>query len=120
MTEITTTFAAAVAAKLIAHLKAGTAPWQKPWEAGEPGACLPFNPTTGNRYRGINAIHLMSEGHADQRWMTYKQAAAAGANVRKGEKGTAIEFWKFSDEQPQVDADGKSVRDAQGDSSTFR
>ncbi|MEX3547661.1 MAG: zincin-like metallopeptidase domain-containing protein [Burkholderia sp.] len=104
-----------VAEKLIEQLKEGTAPWQKPWEPGQPGAFIPTNPTTGKRYRGINAIQLMSQGHSDQRWMTYKQAAAVGAQVRKGEKGTPIQYWKFSEEQTKTDADGKPVLDAQGE-----
>lgn len=104
-----------VAEKLIQQLKEGTAPWQKPWEPGQPGAFIPNNPTTGKRYRGINAIQLMSQGHSDQRWMTYKQAAAVDAQVRKGEKGTPIQYWKFSEEQTKTDAQGKPVLDAQGD-----
>ncbi len=114
MNEITKPFVEAVAERLIEQLRAGTAPWQKPWEAGEPGGHLPMNPTTGNRYNGINAVNLMCQGREDHRWMTYKQAAAAGANVRKGEKGTPIQYWKFSDEQPMVDSDGKAVLDARG------
>ncbi|MDD5706000.1 MAG: zincin-like metallopeptidase domain-containing protein, partial [Kiritimatiellae bacterium] len=114
MNEITKPFVDAVAGRLIEQLRAGTAPWQKPWEAGEPGGHLPMNPTTGNRYNGINAVNLMCQGREDHRWMTYKQAAAAGANVRKGEKGTPIQYWKFSDEQPMVDSDGKPVLDARG------
>ena len=105
-----------VAEKLIEQLKEGTAPWQKPWQAGEPGAFMPTNPTTGKRYKGINAIQLMSQGHEDQRWMTYKQAAAVDAQVRKGEKGTPIQYWKFSEEHTKTDANGKPVLDAQGES----
>ena len=56
-----------VAEKLIEQLKAGTAPWQRPWEPGEPNAYLPMNPTTGKRYKGINAIHLMAQGRSDGR-----------------------------------------------------
>jgi antirestriction protein ArdC/phage/plasmid primase-like uncharacterized protein len=104
-----------VAEKLIEQMKQGTAPWQKPWQAGDPGAVMPINPTTGKRYKGINAIHLMSQGHTDQRWMTYKQAAAVDAQVRKGEKGTPIQYWKFSDEQTKLDANGKPVLDAKGE-----
>ena len=103
-----------IAEKLVAQLREGTAPWQKPWQPGEPGAFLPFNPTTGKRYKGINALHLMSEGHEDQRWMTYKQAASAGAQVRQGEKGTPIQYWKFSEEQGQTDTDGKPVLGSDG------
>ena len=108
-------FHEAVAEKLIEQLKAGTAPWQRPWQPGEPGAMLPINPTTGKRYKGINALQLMSEGHSDQRWMTYKQAAAVDAQVRKGEKGTPIQYWKFSEEHDKLDASGKPVLDAKGE-----
>jgi antirestriction protein ArdC/phage/plasmid primase-like uncharacterized protein len=98
-----------VADNLIAQLKEGTAPWQKPWNPGAPGAALPMNPTTGKRYRGINAIHLMAQGHGDQRWMTYKQATAANAQVRKGEKGTLVQYWKFNEERVKRNEDGSIV-----------
>jgi putative DNA primase/helicase len=113
--DMTKPFIEKVAEKLIQQLKEGVAPWQKPWQPGEPGAFLPVNPTTGKRYKGINAIHLMSQGHADQRWMTYKQAAGAGGQVRKGEKGTPIQYWKFSEEQIRTDADDKPILDSRGD-----
>jgi putative DNA primase/helicase len=104
-----------VAEKLIEQLKAGTAPWQRPWEPGEPNAYLPMNPTTGKRYKGINAIHLMAQGRSDGRWMTYKQAVAVGAQVRKGEKGTPVQYWKFSEEQDKVDESGRPVLNAKGE-----
>ncbi|GGE90646.1 zincin-like metallopeptidase domain-containing protein [Massilia psychrophila] len=107
-------FHEAVAEKLIEQLREGTAPWQKPWEPGEAGAVMPINPTTGKRYRGINALQLMSEGRTDQRWMTYKQAGAVDAQVRKGEKGTPIQYWKFTDEHTRM-VDGKPVLDNLGD-----
>ena len=69
---------------------------------------------TGNRYKGINVLHLISQERDDQRWMTYKQAADAGAQVRKGEKGTGIQYWKFSDEHIKKDAAGKPILDGDG------
>lgn len=86
--------------QIIEMLEKGTAPWQKPWE---PGALqLPFNPTTQRNYRGGNALHLMAvatrRGFDDPRWLTYKQAAANGWQVRAGEKGTQIEYWQFGEE----------------------
>lgn len=102
-----------VADKLIEQLKQGTAPWQKPWETtGSSG--LPFNPTTGKRYRGVNVLNLMSEGRADNRWLTYKQAAAQGAQVRKGEKGSLVQYWQFEEERVVRDESGKPVLDAEG------
>jgi putative DNA primase/helicase len=108
-------FQEVVAERLIEQLNQGTAPWQKPWVAGAPAAHFPMNPTTGKRYKGINAIFLMSQDRADQRWMTYRQAAAAGAQVRKGERGTPIQYWKFQDEAAKIDAQGRPVLDANGE-----
>ena len=103
-----------VAENLIEQLKAGTAPWQKPWEAGEQGF-LPINPTSGNRYKGINSIHLMSQGYSDNRWLTYKQANTMDAQVKKGEKGTQVQYWKFSEERNKKDENGKPVFNAKGE-----
>ncbi|MDE3029593.1 MAG: DUF1738 domain-containing protein, partial [Paracoccaceae bacterium] len=50
----------------------------------------------------------------DPRWLTYKQAAAEGAQVRGGSRGTRIEYWKFRDEQVKRDETGAPVLDAQG------
>lgn len=81
---------------IIRLLEQGIAPWQKPWDAT--GSLeMPINPTTGKAYRGGNVIHLfavaMSRGYDDPRWMTYRQAQEYDWQVRKGEKGTQIEFW---------------------------
>ena len=104
-----------VAEKLIEQLKQGTAPWQMPWKAGDGGGMMPFNPTTGKRYKGINAIHLLSQGRDDQRWLTFNQAKAAGTQVRKGEKSTSIQYWKFEEEQTKRDENNKPVLDGKGD-----
>jgi antirestriction protein ArdC len=79
-------------------LERGVAPWQKPWEPGASSLGIPFNPTSERAYRGGNAIHLMAtglqRGYEDPRWMTYKQASDNGWQVRRGEKGTQIEYWE--------------------------
>ncbi|EWS66578.1 DNA primase TraC [Hydrogenophaga sp. T4] len=76
---------------------------------------MPMNPTTGKRYKGINAIHLMAQGRGDSRWLTYKQAEAVGAQVKRGERGTPVQYWKFADEQEARDAQGRPVLDAKGE-----
>lgn len=84
--------------RIVSMLETGVAPWQKPWEPGRANLGMPMNPTTDRPYRGGNAVHLMAtslqRGYEDPRWMTYKQAADQGWHVRKGEKGTQIEFWE--------------------------
>jgi antirestriction protein ArdC len=104
-------YRAEVTADIIHMLEEGTAPWQKPWEAGELGRS-PFNPTTNKPYRGGNVLGLMisgmRRGYTDPRWCTYKQAADNGWQVRKGEKATAIEFWEIGrgkEDDGESDAD---------------
>jgi antirestriction protein ArdC len=101
-----------VAATLIAQLEAGTAPWQQTWA---PGALqLPHNPVSGTRYRGANALWLAMQGREDPRWMTYEQARRLQAQVRHGERGTQVQFWKLRDRMPVQDDRGQPVRDAEG------
>ncbi len=106
-------FAEQLAEKLIEQLKQGTAPWQRPWTPGV-SSRLPVNPVTGKRYKGINTLQLMMQGHDDPRWLTYKQAAALGAQVRGGEKGTPVQYYSFTEERPRTDDHGKPVLNADG------
>ena len=102
-----------VAENLIARLKAGTAPWQQPWEPSSSGF-MPTNPVTGNRYKGINAIHLMAQANEDNRWLTYRQAQSVGAQVRRGEQGAVIQYWKCSERRDKLDANGNPALDERG------
>jgi antirestriction protein ArdC len=81
--------------EVVRLLEAGTSPWQQPWTAD---LSMPMNPTTGKAYRGGNVISLMIasmvRGYSDPRFMTFLQAEQKGWHVRKGEKGTRIEFWE--------------------------
>lgn len=100
-----------VANQIIESLKLGTAPWLKPWEPGIGNSQIPFNPVTGKRYRGINALYLMLNQTGDNRWLTYKQAQSIDGQVRKGEKSTTVQYWKFTDEKVKKDETGKPILD---------
>jgi antirestriction protein ArdC len=105
-----------VAEKLIEALKAGTAPWQKPWNSkGLPAFQLPYNAVTGNRYQGINTLSLIMSGRNDPRWMTYKQADDNGWQIKKGSKSTAIQYIKLYEQRTKRDENGKVVKDDKGD-----
>src|SRR6202050_4592272 len=99
---------------IVGMLERGGAPWQKLWEPGASSLGIPFNPTSERAYRGGNAIHLMAtgleRGYEDPRWMTYKQAADNGWQVRRGERGTQVEYWEAKEasekKQPST-ADGR-------------
>lgn len=96
-----------IANKLIEQLKQGTAPWQRPWKPGE--LRLPYNPTTGKEYRGMNSMWLAMQGYGDPRWMTYRQASADGAQVKRGSKGTSVLYWKFREERQEKDDSGEPI-----------
>ncbi len=85
---------AEVTSRVIAELEAGRLPWVQPWDAASCGCTMPHNAGTGRRYSGINVLILWAaviEGrYRSQRWLTYRQAQAAGGNVRKGERGTTV------------------------------
>ena len=84
--------------KIIAELEAGRVPWVQPW--GTPGIDaslgLPQNAATGRKYSGINILILwgavIERGFTGQSWLTFRQALALGAHVRKGEKGTTVVY----------------------------
>jgi antirestriction protein ArdC len=102
--------------QIIAALEAGTPPWVCPWTRG-PGDAMPANLATARPYRGINTILLnmqaMAHGYARNRWLTFQQARALGACVRKGETGTGIVFFKMlerDDDAPRSAANDESAR----------
>lgn len=83
----------AVTDKILASLETGVAPWVKPWNAaGESGVA--YNAISRKPYRGINVALLYAPQYASGGWMTYKQASDIGAQVRKGERGSMIVFYK--------------------------
>lgn len=105
-------YAEEFAAKIIAGLKDGTAPWVRPWKAGE---YVPaFNPLSGTVYKGSNSVRLAAMDYADPRWMTLQQANAEGWRIKKGSKSQKIAFWKFTREENVLDESGRPQRDADG------
>lgn len=77
--------------QLIAKLESGTKDWKKSWATVAGG--LPLR-VTGQHYKGINLLILMLAGRAAQTWMTYRQAVELGGQVRGGETGTKVVFFK--------------------------
>jgi putative DNA primase/helicase len=97
---------------IIEAIKAGTAPWMKPWDAESAQAFMrPHNAITKKNYASINTVMLMSRGYADPRWMTFNQAKEKGWNVRKGEKSTQIYFFKpIEVETEERDAKNEKIK----------
>jgi antirestriction protein ArdC len=102
----------AITDKILTALKAGVAPWVKPWTGGNG---LPVNITTGKAYRGVNRLLLSwiqyEKGYPTSEWLTFKQCRALGGSVlprpddvERGEWGHRVIFWKFI---TKVDAAGE-------------
>jgi len=83
-------------------LERGEIPWRKPWRTLPPANLISKKP-----YRGINVFLLALAGYGSQYWLTYRQAQALGGNVRKGEHGAKIVFWKFDRFETET-ADGET------------
>lgn len=96
------------AEKVIAHLEAGTAPWQRPWHPGKTSE-VPHNPASGTVYRGMNRVALGFSEFDDPRWMTLKQANEQGLSILPGSKATPVVYFQFSKEQERLGEDGKPV-----------
>ena len=91
--------------RLLALLEQGTVPWRKPWNYGREGG--PLNLASRRHYQGINCFLLACTSFGSPYWLTYRQAQGLGGTVRKGEKGSAVIFWKiFEKEDPEAE-DGK-------------
>ena len=104
-----------ISKEIIEALENGTAPWIKPWRGSTIQDNAPFNPITGKQYEGINFLNLSLQSMAmndDPRWMTFKQAQSIKAQVKKGEKGTAIQYWKFTKQIDKLDENGNKILDA--------
>ncbi|UAJ12735.1 ArdC-like ssDNA-binding domain-containing protein [Glacieibacterium megasporae] len=82
---------------IIARLEAGVSPWRRTWALSRGHSGRPMR-ACGQPYRGINALWLWvvadTNGYVSPTWMTYRQAAELGGQVRKGERSTIAVFYK--------------------------
>ena len=80
--------------QIVAQLEAGVRPWTQPWAASQ-SVSRPLR-HDGTPYQGINVVLLWGEaaarGFQSSTWMTFRQALALGAHVRKGERGSTVVY----------------------------
>ena len=100
---------ATITNQLIADIEAGAGDWHMPWHTLASGSPRSID---GHSYRGINALWLAmtadNRGWTSGVWATYKAWQRHGAQVRRGERGTAVVLWKprdLSTEPNPTDAD---------------
>lgn len=88
-----------VTAQIIAALDRGVVPWSKPWSS----AGIAHANIEGRPYRGVNPLLLAAsaelQGFGQPYWATYKQAKKHGGQVRKGERGSLITFYKVYEKE---------------------
>ncbi len=92
---------------IIDAIEEGTPKFEMPWHS----LSTPVNATSHKPYRGLNILMLWAaarkRAYSSQEWATYRQWQELGAQVRKGERSTAVVFWKFygHSEEQQDEAD---------------
>lgn len=98
---------AEVTASIIAAIEANPGTPQLPWLQSTQPLHLPRNALTRNNYNGINILALWAagfrQGYEHQIWASYRQWSQLGAQVRQGERGTAVAFYKAYEVEPKAD-----------------
>jgi antirestriction protein ArdC len=94
----------AITQKIVAMIEVGVDTYKTPWHTGGAAIMLPTNAATHAEYRGINVVALWAEAmyrsYATGLWASYKQWQSLGAQVRKGESGALIVFYKRAELAP--------------------
>jgi antirestriction protein ArdC len=92
--------------KIVAGIESGAQEYVMPWHGGILPPTFPENAATRKAYRGVNILALWVDAtvkrYISGYWASYKQWQSLGAQVRKGERGSVIFFYKQLD-QPESD-----------------
>jgi antirestriction protein ArdC len=87
-----------ITAEIVTAIEAGAGDWRMPWHHDGAAVTRPENVSSRKHYRGVNVLALwiaaQARGYTNGLWGTYRQWLAAGAQVRKGERGTTVVLWK--------------------------
>lgn len=83
---------------IVEAIEKGAGTWHMPWHVSDSSVCRPRSVVSGLPYRGINVIVLWAQAslrnYPTGLWATYRQWQELGAQVRKGEKGTTVVYYK--------------------------
>jgi antirestriction protein ArdC len=96
--------------KIIEAIKNGTPPWRKTWRS-DANCGTPSNALSNRSYRGINILLLglaaAEHGYESKWWASYRQWQALGGQVRRGEHGTQIVFYRPVVRKVTINDDGE-------------
>jgi antirestriction protein ArdC len=94
---------------IIAAIEANPGEYRMPWQRSALGSSMPKNAVTKAPYNGINALICWcvteKNRYPSTLFATFRQWQSVGAQVRAGEKGTPIVFYKSYEVQPSGDDD---------------
>ncbi len=101
--------------RIIAALETTMQTGEKLWNGAGESAGLPINYSTRRAYTGINVLILWDavrrSGFSSNAWLTYKQAADLGGQVRQGEKAELGIFYKPLEKEAVNTDTGEVERD---------
>ena len=114
MPDRETLYAEQIAKLFIDGLSEETPTYRNPWVEGKgPTPFGQYNPLSGKQYRGSNQMLLtmiaIDKDYDDDRWLTFKQGAALGARVRKGERGVLVRYYKEETKEVENDQGEKET-----------
>jgi len=88
----------AVTAQIVAAIEAGAGTCTMPWHGGVVPMTMPINAASEMPYHGVNVVALWAQAalkrYLTGYWASYQQWRKLGAQVRKGERGSLIIFYK--------------------------
>lgn len=93
--------------RVIKALESGKVAWKQPFVGMSPASGV-----TGRPYRGVNALLLACffGDYSSNLWVTFKGAQSLGGSVKRGERGTGLVKWGFS-ERTKTNEAGQTVTD---------
>lgn len=95
---------------IIEAIEAGAGEFHMPWHGHGSSIAKPENALTRMDYHGVNILALWAQAYQHQyqsgHWASYRQWRELGAQVRKGEKGSVVVFFKklYPDEEGDEEA----------------
>lgn len=101
--------------QIITLMEKGAGEFQLPWRQSA-SSMRPTNIASKALYRGINTLALWAaaeqQRYTSGLWGTYRQWAALGAQVRKGEKASYVVFYKDTRQGGGDDSSSEDASDA--------
>ncbi|MEI9931365.1 MAG: zincin-like metallopeptidase domain-containing protein [Rhizomicrobium sp.] len=98
----------AVTTQIVAAIEKGAGTSVMPWHGGIVPVAMPLNAFTEMPYRGVNVVSLWAQAtmklYPSGYWASYEQWRKLGAQVRKGERGSLVIFYKKLDGDAEPDA----------------